>query len=100
MTISNIRYNFEYNCIDILGPYKIIRENDKSYFIDELPFGYNRFPKNEIGKTLLKAPTQSSYLSLTLIDATEEELINGLCEWFINKANDIKNKKGEFSYGI
>ena len=86
-------YYFEHNKI-VTSELEVERETDKSYIS-----GRFKYPKSEIGKTILKSPTQASYIQILMIDGSKDNLKNELSKWFIEKGSQILNNEvNEWSY--
>lgn len=85
MNITSIVYGFHDNKVFVKAPFEIVKETEKCYFTKN----GCRYLKGEIGRPILKSPTQYSYIELVMVDADEQTLRNGLSKWFTNKANQI-----------
>ena len=82
MNITSILYNFHHDTVVVKRPFKIVKETEKCFYIEE----GCRYLKSEIGKPILKSSAQYPYIELVMIDANEETLREELSKWFTNKA--------------
>ena len=85
MNITSIVYAFHNNEVIAKVPFEIVRETEKCFFTKN----GCRYLKDEIGKPFLKSATQYPYIELTMVDASEETLRDGLSRWFTDKAMRI-----------
>jgi hypothetical protein len=86
MNITIAVYLFDIDKVVIKVPFKIVRETDKCFFIEQ----GNRYLKSEIGKPVLKSATTYPYVEIVMIDSDEETLKRELSKWFSNKALNIQ----------
>lgn len=84
MDITSAVYSFHYDKVIIKEPFEIERETDKCYFVKN-----RRYLKSEIGKPVIKYTTSYPYVEITMIDADEETLRDGLSKWFTDKAYEV-----------
>ena len=87
MNITNIFYTFHNNSVVVESPLKIVKETDKCYFTKK-----SRYLKADIGKPVIKYPTNYSYVHLAMVDADEDTLRRELSKWFTDKANQIVDR--------
>ena len=85
MNITIICYQFHNRKVTVKIPFKIARETEKCFFIEQ----GNRFLKSEIGKPIIKSVTQYPYVELIMVDANEETLRKELSKWFTEEAARI-----------
>lgn len=86
MNITSIYYLIHDCKVIVKVPFKIVRETDKCFFIEQ----GNRYLKSEIGKPILKSGAQYPYIELVMIDADEATLRKELSKWFTNEAVRIR----------
>lgn len=85
MNITIVIYSFYHNEVIVKIPFKIERETEKCYQTAD-----RRYLKSEIGKPILRYPTQYPYIELVMVDADEATLREELSKWFSNKAYEIR----------
>ena len=91
--IRSASYCLYYKSVRIYD-YKLVSE-DKNYYhcVDENGNGY-RFEKDSIGKPILKHVTSAACaINVFMIDADNDTLIELLCKWFTDKAQEIPKIK-------
>ena len=92
MNITIGFYTFHNNEIITKGPFEIIKETEKCYFINQC-----RFLKNEIGVPILKSATKYPYIELVMVDADKATLNTVLSTWFSQKALDISSQRVNYA---
>lgn len=87
MNITMARYGLSYCSFRIFDSVPVERETEKCYYGNG-----KRFLKVEIGKVRHLSCTTYPYLEIAMVDATEEELLEKLAEWFEQQAEKIRKQ--------
>ena len=85
MNITIIIYTFHTNKVITKVPFEIVKETEKCFFTE-----HSRYLKSDIGIPFLKSATAYPYIELIMVDSDEKTLREKLSEWFIERAQRVK----------
>ena len=88
MNITMIIYIFHSDKVIVKAPFEIVSETEGCFFTE-----HGRYLKSGIGEPVLRFAAAYPYIELVMIDADEKILRKKLSEWFINRAQRVKEEK-------
>ncbi len=88
MYITRAWYLFNYDTMGFDSPEPIVKETAKCYQTSWL-CETKTYRKSEIGKVILRYPSNYPFLEIIMIDANEQTLREKLREWFEHRAERI-----------
>lgn len=88
MYITRAWYLFNYDTMGFDSPEPIVKETVKCYHTSWL-LKIKTYRKSDIGKVILRYPSNYPFLEIIMIDADEQTLRKKLREWFEHKAERI-----------
>lgn len=93
MEIRVATYEFSKGKIFVAKPLEVIRETEQSYFVkaNNAQIEY-KFLKSDIGQVKYIKRDNRPYITIEMIDATQEEVKAKIAEWFIQQADTISKK--------
>ena len=87
MKIIRMTYSFWFDRLYISKPFKVIKETEKCYYIDDT----YRYLKSEVGEPIIKYCNDDPYVDLKMIDTDEETMKKVMASWFQDKIDKIMN---------